>query len=156
MNLSELFDLHDATKPNDNGCRIWPGGLSNRGYPIQSISGKTQLPTRLMLSRKLGRSLLPNMKACHKCDVRSCFAEEHLFEGTQKDNIHDAIDKGRMPQINVGEKHPKSKFTEEQVIAMRKYHAENPNISQRAVGRKFGVSQKNIRRILMRESWKHV
>lgn len=157
MTLSELFDLHDNTKPNDNGCRIWPRGLMKKeGYPIQSIEGKTQLPTRLILSRKLGRPIGEGMRACHSCDVRSCFYEGHLFEGTQKENVNDAIRKRRMSQVNTGEQNPNSKFTEIQILEIRKYYEENPDISQRALGSLFGVSQKNIRRILLRETWKHL
>ena len=34
---------------------------------------------------------------CHKCDRRGCFNPEHLFQGTQSDNMKDARNKGRIP-----------------------------------------------------------
>lgn len=39
---------------------------------------------------------LPEGKyACHKCDVRWCCNPDHLFPGTQSDNMQDMVKKGR-------------------------------------------------------------
>ena len=51
------------------------------------------------------------MKICHRCDVRHCIEPDHLFIGTQRENIHDAMRKKRH---NFGARVGTSKFTEEQ------------------------------------------
>lgn len=39
----------------------------------------------------------PRAYVCHRCDVRKCIAADHLFWGTQRDNMRDCVLKGRKP-----------------------------------------------------------
>lgn len=50
---------------------------------------------RVALEIRLGRKLLPGLVACHTCDVDNCVNPDHLWEGTQEDNLKDMRDKSR-------------------------------------------------------------
>jgi hypothetical protein len=42
------------------------------------------------------------LSVCHRCDTPLCVNPDHLFLGTQRDNMYDAIAKGRLKMPPVG------------------------------------------------------
>lgn len=75
----------------------------------------------------------------HTCDNMICCNPNHLLLGTQLDNIRDRQERGRTA---VGTAHGKSKFTEEEVLYIRK-----ASISQRKLAEKFNVNRSTIQDI---------
>ncbi len=74
---------------------------------------------------------------------------------TAENNKH-AIDTGLLVLKN-GEENPSSKLTEENVRWIRKNFKSNcVQFGCKALGRKFGVSDKAIEKIIKNKSWKHV
>ena len=55
--------------------------------------------------------------SCINVTTRHAFNPEHLFLGTQKDNMEDMVKKGRYTprELPRGEKHPSAKLTAGQV-----------------------------------------
>lgn len=77
-------------------CWIWKGHKNRKGYGLITYNKNTIKVSHL--SYKLFKGNIPeNMFVCHKCDNPSCVNPNHLFLGTQYDNIQDAINKGRLP-----------------------------------------------------------
>lgn len=90
---------------------------------------------------------------CHRCDRGACVRPDHLFRGSQLDNIADMRAKGRgvAPPIVRGARHPKATLSDEQVHALREM-ASDPTVSQRQIARWFCVSQSTVWRLLHRKT----
>ena len=92
---------------------------------------------------------------CHSCDQPGCVNPDHLFLGTQADNMHDAIAKGRWkPAQEVvarGEAHVLSKLTEADVRCIRA-----SDETQVALGERYGVSHTVISNIRRYKTWRHI
>jgi hypothetical protein len=59
------------------------------------------------VSFTIHKGVIPEgLMVCHSCDNRLCVNPDHLFLGTQKDNMQDCLKKGRLkiPDGNVFEK----------------------------------------------------
>lgn len=89
----------------------------------------------------------------HSCDNPPCIRDEHLVSGTQLENIHDALARGRAkkPPVHRGLAHHMATLTEAQIEAIRARWAANPT-DQRALAREYGVSQSTIWRLVHRKT----
>lgn len=84
------FDSH-IQKNGGDSCWIWMGSLGTNGYG--QFGGKRAH----RIAYETANGPLPaGLYVCHRCDNPRCVRPEHLFLGTQRDNIHDAMRKGRM------------------------------------------------------------
>lgn len=98
----------------------------------------------------------PGLEVCHHCDNPSCCNPAHLFLGTHQDNMRDSRRKGRARGASFpGEDHPMVKLTELKVKKIRQLYLTG-KYSQRQLGRRFGISQRTIGRIVHLRNWKHL
>lgn len=84
------------------------------------------------------------MLVCHHCDNGMCVRPDHLFLGTQKDNMRDMRDKGRARYTGAknpvrGEAHPCAVLSDEEVRWMR-WARDYSGAEYRDIGAKMGVS----------------
>lgn len=92
-----------------------------------------------------------NHKNCNKADNRL----ENLEWVSQLYNVGHAIEHGHFFFSPIGESHPGSKLTSEQVLEIRQLY-DTGQYTKVALGQMFGVSDSNIRAIVFRRAWKHI
>lgn len=74
-------------------CWEWTGGKNSGGYGRFVVDGSITLAHRYSVELD-GRD--PTGKfVCHHCDNPSCVNPEHLFVGTNHDNVKDMMNKNR-------------------------------------------------------------
>lgn len=80
----------------------------------------------------------------HSCDIRHCVNPEHLRVGTHEENMRDALVRG----------HLRVKLTPEQVIEIRRAHANGDRATE--IASRFKISPGFVRDVVARRSWKHI
>lgn len=94
-----LAKLKSKTQIDANGCWLFTGALMPTGYADMCYRGKNMRAHRLM--HMLAKGPLGDLHVMHSCDVRHCVNPDHLSLGTNEQNIHDALRKGRPHRGNL-------------------------------------------------------
>ena len=88
--LNRFSNLLEKT----NTCWNWKSTISKRGYGKFFYKNKQMLAHRFSYMIFNGE-LKHGMYVCHKCDNTKCVNPEHLFLGTNSDNVRDCVKKNR-------------------------------------------------------------
>lgn len=143
-----------VVKRGHDACWGWAGRVEPAsGYGYLSVRDRPVLAHRFAWELANGRKLRSGEQVNHTCDTRSCTNPRHLYAGTQYDNIHDMLRRGRAKPPR-GECHPHAKLTERRVRAIRRRHASGERAADLA--RRFSVSSATVYRVLTRACWDHV
>ncbi len=101
----------------------------------------------------LSHGNIPNgLVVCHTCDVRNCVRPDHLWLGTQMENVQDSIKKGRHAK---GGQFSFAVATPDMVRAIRARYAEGQTIVTH-LAHEFGVGRMVVRGIINGVTWRHV
>jgi hypothetical protein len=135
-NIPPLLDalkarLEERREHSENGCILYSMSLSKAGYGKMEYKRKTYLAHRV--SYLIYKGPIPKgMHVCHSCDNRQCVNPDHLWLGTQKQNIQDMLTKGR------DNYRFSCKLSDSQVAEIRA--ALKLKESQTSIAKRFGVS----------------
>lgn len=154
--IAQFWAKVDQTGGPD-ACWPWLGSLFKQtGYGQCHFLGKKDNAHRVAFFLTNG-SIPTGLYVLHDCDNRPCCNPNHLKAGTQRQNIHDGIGRGR--PIGSGHKHcgsasVRAKMTEDGVAAMRAEYATGS--TQRELAEKYGIQPVTVSDIIRRKTWRHV
>lgn len=129
-----------------NGCWEWTRGRSSSGYGVVDIDRHQFRASRLVAHFYKGFDLRSSLVICHSCDNPPCINPDHLFPGTHRENILDAVSKGRFGGLK------QKKLTVSDVRSIRRLAA--IGFHQGTIGAMYDCSQGGISSIVTGKSWK--
>lgn len=143
-------------KSGPDDCWEWVSTRSGKNYGLLHFMperGKRHYLYAHRVSYFIAHKYLPEeMDVLHTCDNPPCCNPNHLFLGTQKDNVADMVAKGRQLR---GAKVYTNKLTPEEVQQIRILHFRD-NLNYVELGRRFHVSDEQARCICLFVYWKYL
>jgi hypothetical protein len=143
-----------------NGCWEWRGAKNERGYGLIGKEGGRGAGNirahRLSYQIFYNVNLTREQCVCHKCDNPPCVNPDHLFVGSQQENILDMFAKARnsKPPLICGEANHMAKLTKQDVIEIRQLY--DHGLSSPKIAKLFFVTKSTILAIVNRKIWRHV
>jgi len=78
----------------DNGCWEFHGHANTYDYPQIEYQGRHQLVSHIAWRIMKGKKIRNGFQLNHDCDNPRCYNPDHLYEGTQADNLRDLRERG--------------------------------------------------------------
>jgi hypothetical protein len=144
----------DRVEEQEDGCWLWEGrSFTKAGHGRMYVGSRTDGSRRNASVHRLmweeTRGAIPDdLAVLHTCDVANCVNPDHLFLGTQAENMADRDRKGRQAR---GSLQGLAKLTADKVRTMRRaFHKYDIPIADMA--RRYGVTYQAARAAISRPS----
>jgi hypothetical protein len=144
------------TVAKSDGCWEWTAFRNQGGYGLawDPRCQATRLAHRMSWELTYGAPPPKPLDVLHHCDHPACVRPDHLYLGTDKDNVRDMDARGRRRQAR-GEQFKTAKLKWGQAQMIRRIYADM-EISTELLARHYGVSATLVREILRHEAWRGV
>jgi hypothetical protein len=120
--VDERFDRHTL---RSGDCWLWTSAVRGDGYGAFEVVSRTTAPSWLPSSKQVSAHRYayaratghwPAGQVLHTCDTPLCVRPEHLYEGTNVDNMRDKVERGRAPALDA---HGMARLTADDVRQLR-------------------------------------
>ncbi len=140
----------------ENACWPWLGKIDHDGYG-RLYAPPEQWAKAHRVAWRLTHGPIPaGQVVCHACDNPRCVNPAHLYLGTQKENMQDAVRKGRHDaHRRTGERNPNHRLTAQQVDEIRNQF-DAGQYTCRQLAQRHHLSQSAIWRILQQQRWQNI
>ena len=91
------------------GCWLWRGTTNSSGHGRFKIRTNVLVQAHRFVWEQLVGPIPDQLCVLHRCDVPNCVNPDHLFLGTQADNINDMYAKRRRRGPRINDCHPGQK-----------------------------------------------
>lgn len=89
-----VWPRFDGQVQKSDGCWLWTGHVNTWGYGNIRVNGRWALTHRLAWERANG-PIPEGLSILHRCDDPRCVRPDHLYAGTQRENVRDQVERGR-------------------------------------------------------------
>jgi hypothetical protein len=142
-------------KDGHTGCWVWTGASNPRGYGRVRINDVLRHSHRVSYRFHCG-PIPDGVQVNHHCDNPPCVNPDHLYTGTQAENLADAKERGGLVEnLPRGDKHHRSVLSARDALAICHLY-EDTDHTYRSLADLFGVGKGTIQCVLQGDSWAHV
>lgn len=129
---------------SDEECWIWAGRnpykhLKTKGYPGFLLGDRQYAAHRVSWKIAHG-SIDDSLQVLHKCDNKRCVNPNHLYQGTQSDNMGDLVSR-HYSEINY-----QRRFTREQILTMQSMRQSGDTFD--AIAQRFDTKRQMVHYVL--------
>lgn len=149
--VEERFWEKVSNHETSHGCLEWQASCFTSGYGQFSHKDRNVRAHRFAYELEHG-PIPEGMHVLHHCDNPKCVNVDHLFLGTNADNMQDKVKKGRQHRPQ-GELCGMSKLTESEVLEIREMAGE---FVLADIAEAYGIARSQVSQIHTRKRWAHV
>ncbi len=135
-------------------CLVWLKYRVPTGYGQLKTENGVELAHRVSYRLHYGK-IYRDLHILHHCDNPPCINPDHLWAGTNSDNIRDRVSKGRPGNPGRPGTGPSTKLTVKRVLQIRRLWSTG-KVTQQSIAEIFGIARSNVSMIIRRATWPHI